>query len=307
MRVQVQVYDTSKEVDDDSDDDNGGGGISCFSSTSVVDVWNVDGGVPMKDLKVHDRVRTGKNRYQPVYAFGHYNEDTPTEFVKLSYQTSAGKTKSIELSGEHLLYIQDQARPVRADSVAHGDMLLHADARDVRVTRVTNVTREGYYAPLTADGTIVVDGLVASVYATLLTKSQSEKIELNGWTVPGVVDQETFLHLAVAPLRMLCQMNLNLYDGCQITGNQADAEGFNVYVSWGVAMIRWGENQHPVVQAVVFILALIGFGALNILEGFLCGEAGPFWKEIMALITVAFFLATFGSEKKGSKAWKTTA
>ena len=301
MRVEVVVTDTTSDGggNDDGSDDNDNGSVACFSGNSMVSTANGD--VPMKDIQVGDMVRTANNRYQPVYTFGHYNEVTPTEFVKLSYQ-AAGKANSIEVSREHLLYIQGKARPVRADSIAKGDMLLHADAVDAKVTKVAKITRQGYYAPLTEDGTIVVDGLVASVYATLMTKTSSEQIELNGWTFP-FADQETCLHLGAAPLRMLCKLNL---DFCHIEGNKADAKGFNPYVSWGVDMIQWGENQHAAIQVVGSLLVFVGFVALNILEAFVLRGAGFFLKGIMTLITIAIMVKS-GSEKTGAKALKTAA
>ena len=161
-----------------------------------------------------------------------------------------------------------------------------------QVTKISKVTRNGLYAPLTEDGTIAVDGVVASTYATLLSKTTSEDIVFNGYTLP-VFDQASFLHMSVAPLRLVCRMSTSQLSLCQ---GSYDEEGYNKYVSWAMNLIRWAEEQGTmtVMAAAAFFVPM--FASFRLLELAILGAGHPLiWA---ALAFIAHNRAKIGSTKK---------
>jgi len=111
----------------------------------------------------------GGQRYEPVLAFLH---QLPGRHESLTVEHGLG---TFRVSANHLVFVQD-AEGKRADKIAvqlkAGDSIyLPSTAGGVeRIVEVISVQSStvdsGMYAPLTASGTIIVDGIVASNYAT---------------------------------------------------------------------------------------------------------------------------------------------
>jgi len=235
-----------------------GGGGACFSELMTAEVLSNIAeqeftSVAMKDLRVGDRVKTTAGRYEAVYAFGHFHETKPTAFLKI--QTTA-PTAPLEVTGDHLIFVDGKKSPVRADSIRVGDVLHHrpgAHATIVLVTDISKVFREGIYAPLTPDGTIVVNEIVASSYAAISAKSTSENIEVAGWSFFGI-SQADAIHLTLSPLRIMCSANGSTSSICK---ELDDETRMNKYVAWGVGTIHWAETQNAVLQLVMMVLGLL--------------------------------------------------
>jgi len=235
-----------------------GGGGTCFSESMTVEVLSNKAEqesmlVSMKDLRIGDRVKTTTGRYEAVYAFGHLHETKPTAF--LSIQTTA-PTAPLEITGDHLIFVHGKKSPVRADSIRVGDVLNHRPSVHTTtaiVTDISNVFRKGIYAPLTADGTIVVNEIVASTYATISAKSTSENIEIAGWSFFGI-SQADAIHLTLSPLRILCSANGSASSICKELDNETK---MNKYVAWGVGTIRWAETQNVVLQLLMMVMGLL--------------------------------------------------
>jgi len=135
-----------------------------------------EGFAKISSLQAGDRVLVessfGKLVYEPVLSFIHSGRvGTQSEF--LTIQHAAG---SLRVSANHVLFVagafgrMDKA----ADRIVEGDELLVVPPGGSALavpSRVLSVTREftdlGMYAPLTPSGKIVVDGTVASNYATI--------------------------------------------------------------------------------------------------------------------------------------------
>ena len=119
----------------------------------------------MEDLAVGDYVLVAKNRYEPVYSFGHKEANEEAPFWRIF--TNLTRTSPLELTDSHLIYKLGQGA-VRADTIQPYDVLVHQSDQPAQVYRVErDVTRKGLYMPLTPSGTIVVDGLKASSYVSL--------------------------------------------------------------------------------------------------------------------------------------------
>lgn len=263
------------------DGNNGGGGViedpssGCFSGDTTV--YTPEGKKLMKDLQVGDKVLTGshKDSYQTVYSFGHKAPATVGHFVKIFVTVDGNgghkKHQPIEITGEHLLYLKDQPHPVRADAVKVGDILLGLGEGSAQITKLSTVQKEGLYAPLTAAGSIVVNGLVASTY---ISHQQDApffvQIGQGGW-LELPLSQADIGHIWVTPLRMLCGASSGQMPSyC----SQDDSNEFHPWVSFGMRLIRFGEQQHIFIQIALLALFVVLLLPLIVLEFTLLSMGG---------------------------------
>merc|ERR1719463_264714 len=100
----------------------------------------------MEALQVGDYVKIGHGEsYEQVYAFAHRVPDRVADFVKL--HTNAGSP--LEMTSEHLVFVNGKTNPVRAGSIKVGD-ILHAEGNNnAVVNKIEVVTKRGIYNPLT--------------------------------------------------------------------------------------------------------------------------------------------------------------
>lgn len=147
---------------------------ACFAGESIVHTRG-RGQVPMATLEVAEEVlveeSVGVLVYQPVLSFLHRIRAEEAPFLTVKHERGV-----LRATAGHLVFVLEGLR--RTDRpvglLQPGDVLLAADSTgsDVMLTpsRVTaihqSVTSIGLHAPLTASGTVIVDGVVASIYAT---------------------------------------------------------------------------------------------------------------------------------------------
>lgn len=250
---------------DGGDDDDGDGGlgdldIGCFSEIATVQVQG-KGFVAMKDLQVGDAALTGAGTYSPVYSFGHYLKDTPSEFLQL--QTA---DQTLEMTGEHLVFLSDKVNPVRADSVRVGDTL-QGQAAPTKVTKIGSVVRDGLYAPLTVEGSLVVDGIVASSYVSLQQES-NEFVQVKG--ISTGMSQHNYVHLGLSPFRLVCQgVDSSMCD-------TYDEAGMTRYVRFSVSLNQLADTQNGFVQAFILLTVAMLCGVCVILENTVGATLAPF-------------------------------
>ena len=202
-------------------------GIGCFSERATVQIQGHTDPVSIQDLKVGDHVLTAGNQYSPVYAFGHHNTQKEATFVQLET-----RTRTLELTGDHLVYLNGKANPVRADSIERGDVVRGQNA-GMKVFGVQSVQREGVYAPLTPGGTVIVDGIVASSYVSLNPESK-EYVELqNGMRI---MSQQDYVHMGLSPFRLACQ-GLPAFWSQAVCDTDND-DGMPAYVSLALRLNR---------------------------------------------------------------------
>lgn len=252
------------------------GELGCFSDSTTVQVLH-KGSVAMKDLQVGDKVLTSSQNYQSVYSFGHKAAEAMGQFVQL---TTAEST--LEMTGEHLVFLDNKSNPVRADSIKVGDVL-RGEAAPAEVTQIGSIAKQGLYTPLTNDGTVVVNGIVASSYISL-QDSATELIQVEGINMG--MSQHTFVHLTLSPFRMMCQiMECDSYN----------EQGMPQYVASGIQLEQWAESQHFLVQLVVLAAVLLGAGACMVLENSLG----------LPLVAAAVYYAAMMKFRGTSKKFKT--
>jgi hypothetical protein len=248
----------------------GGGG--CFSATSTVQVLG-KGSVQMQHLKVGDQVRIATSGfqgfggeggiqrhnsyyYQAVYAFGQHNSDALVDFHIISTRDDNNKEGSLEITGEHLVYIAGKKHPVRADSLKVGDVLLGTSQAEVRVTAIGLAKKQGLYSPLTQDGSLVVNGIAVSTYVAL-QEGNPEHYRVGPL---NLLSHQSFVDLYLTPFRMMCMgVSPSL---CQVY----DADGLPHYISFGMKLVLWVGKQSALVQLLFLLLSLPILVFLGLLE-----------------------------------------
>merc|ERR1712176_1108921 len=176
--------------------------------------------------------------------------------------------KPLEMSAEHLVFVEGKTNPVRADSIKAGDILQAEDNHAV-VQSIKSVTRNGIYNPLTGSGTIQVNGITASNYISF-QKENDEYAEFQGGV--EIMSHHDAAHVAMTPYRFYCTTLAN----CD--NNDANS-GMPFYVSMGIELIEWSKQQHILVQLFIYASFRMLLLASSILMAF------------AVLMTPAYFLS----------------
>jgi len=118
----------------------------------------------MNELQIGDSVQVEGGSFEPIYAFGAHKTSEP-ETVMVTVATESGK--SLSLSPSHWMYVEADGvqTAIKAMDVREGHVVfVEGGGKDLIVKTSTSVMK-GLYNPMTPSGTIVVDGVLASVYA----------------------------------------------------------------------------------------------------------------------------------------------
>lgn len=151
----------------------------------------------LSDLRIGEKVLSmdsnGNLKYSEVFMFLDRDENKKHEFVRI--ETDGGA--SITATPSHLLYTWHKMNNYRenepdtldfkfADLIEVGDFMLvniNGKLQPRRVERITHELHNGVYAPLTYDGTIIVNSITASCYA--------------------LVEKHFLAHMSLLPMRVL--------------------------------------------------------------------------------------------------------
>lgn len=230
-------------------------GIACFSNEVTAQVQN-KGSIAMKDLQVGDKILTSTGTFEPIYAFGHYHPEKTAEFIQLTTTTA-----SVEISGNHLIYVANKHNPVRADSIKVGDCLRTDSGMGSAVTKIRTVRRKGAYAPLTEKGKLVVnDGLVVSSYLALQDVSATEYLQLQTGKYAALLSHHSYAHMGLSPFRLLC---LGVSSKFCTSYNE---EGISTYPALAIQVNLWAHQQHALVQLLVILALILLTGSCLVLE-----------------------------------------
>lgn len=223
---------------------------SCFSAESTIQVRG-KGEVAMRDLKVGDEVLSWRsNHYQPVYTFLHRNELVKAEYLRV--ETNLSSSKPLEITRDHLLYVQGKSSPVPAGSVVVGDILQGKGGEPASVTDIASIWRtDGVFAPATPDGTLVVDGIQVSSYVVLMGMENHYFLGL---------DTAFVQHMALSPFRFFCRW----VSGSR--GQSLNEKGLTPMVSGLSKLKSWVVQQPICVQVPSIFCYLVVAAAFWILE-----------------------------------------
>jgi len=137
-------------------------GSTCFPGDATVDVYG-RGATRMTSLSVGDRVLVENGEFEPVLSFLH---KVPGVAKAMTMVHSQG---TFQASENHIVFTSRGDMPVSA--LRPGDELLVQSGPSTILTIGQAITATGMYAPFTASGALVVDGVVASNYGTPTSKS----------------------------------------------------------------------------------------------------------------------------------------
>lgn len=148
---------------------------SCFPSDATVHLEN--GSVKnMSNLEIGDRVEVtqadGTIAYEDVYLMTHQDSTTQRPYRQITLASG----QILKLSPKHFIpTVQEnrgdwESRILKgANEVKVGDLVWHQNSNGTMstslVTEVKKITEIGAFNPMTASGTIVVDGVVASAHS----------------------------------------------------------------------------------------------------------------------------------------------
>jgi len=248
----------------------------CFAEDSTVQIAGQESPVAMKDLKIGDSVLAANNQYQSVYGFAHKIPDAlDKEYVEIK---TAKDEQPLYISQNHLIFLAGEAAPVPAGSLRVGDVLVDSDNQQVTVDDVHIVLKKGVYAPLTADGTIVVNGVKASNYVTLNDHGKKFLDITNAMSL----SHHTVSHLFMAPLRLMCMGVSGKF--CEYSTQE---EGLNLWSYYGRSLAQWIEQQDNVLFRVALMSTIMTFLASAVaVESVIGASYGPL------LLLGAFVLAS---------------
>lgn len=144
----------------------------CFPGEALAEVQG-RGRVAMNSIAIGDNVLveldTGRLAYEPVLGYLHVMSSKRAEYLTVTHELG-----EFRASAGHLIFTSlegDVRNNMAVGMLTAGHTLLVANSTSGSVVKsqVLSVRRNagvGMYAPLTASGTIVVDSVVASIYAS---------------------------------------------------------------------------------------------------------------------------------------------
>ena len=142
--------------------------MGCFPSRTKIELK--DGRqITMAELQVGQEVKTmdpnGAVKFSEVIAFLHKVPSASYRFLRFALEGGLAVT----LTPEHLIYVTPHKSMSRqvvfARDVKVGDKFVASGGVLTSVLKITTVADVGLYAPLTADGDLFADAVLASCYA----------------------------------------------------------------------------------------------------------------------------------------------
>ena len=220
----------------------------CFSGDSEVEVEN-KGSVKMSSLAVGDYVKVVDNKYEPVYSFGHKNDESSAEFLQI---VTKGNRRPLELSKDHMVVIEG-GRHVPASLVKRGDNLVTADGDLVVVKTIRTVMRKGIYAPFTASGSIIVNDIAASNYVAF---QGSEYLQIAGVDTP--FSFHWLAHIFNSVHRVAVMIGFS--------GESYTETGVSQWVALPHKCGIWLLEQNAVVALAILLPSIALFGFVSMIE-----------------------------------------
>jgi len=149
------------------------GGSACFHGSDIVVTdqgkMTMTDLVANKDARVLTKGADGQLEYSSVYYWIHAQSEVETEYITLS--TESGH--NLPITGKHLIYQTDckgNSETIFADKVQIGKCLQVNDNGDLIESKVISKSKDmkkGVYAPITTNGNIIVNDVLASCFTNV--------------------------------------------------------------------------------------------------------------------------------------------
>ena len=157
-------------------------GRRCFPQNSTVTVLRGEKEVNLQlnQVRIGDAVLTydyanSQQVYTELILWADADEETPTRYFCLELEDGS----EVNLTGEHLILVGESHRAIMARDVCVGDVLYKRKVGYVKVKKISQTMKKGFCAPITAAGTIMVSGILASCYAYLSDISLLGRVSLS--------------------------------------------------------------------------------------------------------------------------------
>lgn len=207
----------------------------CFPGSSAVMLE--DGSQKaVRELRPGDRVLAADKRGNLVFTDFIMFLDQDSSTRRMFYVIEAESGQKLALTAAHLLFVghNSSMTAVFASHVRPGQLVFVLDPRQerleaVRVKRIYTEEHEGSYAPVTMQGSVVVDHVLASCYA--------------------VIQDHELAHWALVPVRLTHWLSSWLWS----TRSEAQGEGVHWYSELLFHLGQWlldGHTLHPLGMAV---------------------------------------------------------
>jgi len=157
---------------------------ACFPASATV--MTPHGSKPIREVDVGDLVLSGRTgQFTRVVAFIDRVVQTSTPYLRLHHSGNS----SLLLSHDHFVWIEHDSVTnqfsqsfIKARNVRVG-MTLLVQTEQRAVIAISEEQHEGAYSPLTADGTLLVDGVYASCYSSA-PGVEASYAEVSFWLTP---------------------------------------------------------------------------------------------------------------------------
>lgn len=170
----------------------------CFSGNSTV-LTSTGVHRKLSELQIGEKIltvhpSTNQIVFSPVLLFLDYDPHQKREFLQITLDSK----RVLTVTSTHLVVTGTKlkSRTVFAEKLKIGDLMLVSDSNnrrllEDRIVKIESVLRDGVYAPLTSTGTLLVNDVLASCYAT--------------------VDSQLLAHWAFSPIRLVFNVKNGLY------------------------------------------------------------------------------------------------
>ncbi|CAF3828469.1 unnamed protein product [Rotaria sordida] len=144
---------------------------SCFSGSSQVTL--PDGTFkPLSHIEIGDLVLVNEyHTYEPIISFIHAKQDGLFDFLAMKIQSTVSNQSSLMyVSSNHLIFDYNTNKAKFAGEYRIGDQVQYIDKNKIVAGTIVDIQltkQQGYYAPLTPSGKVVIDGVIASNYASV--------------------------------------------------------------------------------------------------------------------------------------------
>ena len=239
----------------------------CFSGEMTVELEDKST-IPLRNVKVGDKVKVDEGKFEPIYGFGHSDPNTSGEYIQLKLSNG----RNLVISGDHLVFVGNH-KSTPASTLRVGDEVVASNhVGPVKVEAIHTVTRKGAFSPFTYSGTIVVNGVKSSNYISL----QNDAAYLTIGSIQTPFSHHWLSQSVVLPFRVLGSDTI-----------------LSAWVFWLYGTGRWLLNQHASVTSVAMIPLVALLGAVSLLETLWLHPHG-------ALVVMMLFAAYMVAKRKNS-------
>jgi hypothetical protein len=245
----------------------GPGGGFCFSGSSTIDVLD-QGNVPLTDAKLGDKVHVGNGIYEPIYSFGHFAPQEVGEFLEIRTDKNI-----LQVTNDHMVFHADSG-PLAAKHLQAGDELLDGQGDKLIIRSIKSMSATGAFAPFTASGKVVVDGILASSFIAFDNGAYLSAAGME-------FSYQWIAHSFEFPHRFIC----TYVSRCDT--ETYTAEGVSTWVDAPHQLTLWMFEQSAFWQALLSALAVALFAVFNALDVCLLQHPIAFGVGAVSLISLS--------------------